>query len=79
MIPWELRRGQIKRLLYEQCLNGRISWEVFKEHLHELNKVAPVVRCEDCKHRGTEKCVSYEAFWELGDDGFCSCGEKEKE
>lgn len=42
MITWEQRRAQIKHLLYEHCLNDRISREVFKEHLHELNSVEPV-------------------------------------
>lgn len=38
-----------------------------------------LVRCGDCKHRGTTNCTSYNAFWELGDDGFCSVGERKKE
>lgn len=39
-----------------------------------------VVRCKDCKLRDVpEKCVAYEAFWDLGDDGFCNCGERKDE
>lgn len=35
------------------------------------------VRCKDCKLRDVpEKCVAYEAFWDLGDDGFCNFGER---
>ena len=44
-----------------------------------LELADPLVTCGECKFRGTEDCVSYEAFWELGDDGFCSCGERRDE
>lgn len=41
--------------------------------------VAEVVRCKDCKHIGTSDCVAYEAFWTLGDDGYCSLGERRED
>lgn len=44
-----------------------------------LEDSGEVVRCRDCKHRGTTDCTSYNAFWELGDDGFCSVGERKEE
>lgn len=38
------------------------------------------VRCKDCKLRDVpEKCVAYEAFWDLGDDGYCNFGERKDE
>ena len=46
-----------------------------RKHIEERPTIE-IVHCKDCKYRGTSKCVSYEAFWELGDDGYCSCGAK---
>lgn len=38
------------------------------------------VRCKDCKLRDVpEQCVAYEAFWDLGDDGFCCFGKRKDE
>lgn len=39
--------------------------------------VAPVVRCKDCKWRGTAGCVVYgeEQVWDT-DNEFCSYGER---
>ena len=49
-ITWVERRGQIKHLLYELCLTGRIDKATFCEQIKDLNRVEPVVRCKDCKH-----------------------------
>lgn len=84
MIPWELRRGQIKHLLYEHCLNGRISWEVFKEHIHELNRAEPIIRCRDCKWFTQFRNIKGGLFPEgecegwgfTKPDDFCSRGER---
>jgi hypothetical protein len=48
MITWVQRRGQIKHLLYEMCLTGRIDRETLAEQFNDLNNVTPVVRCKDC-------------------------------
>lgn len=50
MIDWVQRRGQIKHLLYELCLTGRIDKATFCEQIADLNNVTPIVRCKDCKH-----------------------------
>ena len=45
----------------------------------EAGEYVKVVRCKDCKWRDKgyeENCVAYNAFLELGDDGFCSLGER---
>ena len=42
MIDWVKRRGQIKHLLYEHCLNGRITKELLREQFKDLNNVEPV-------------------------------------
>ena len=62
MITWVQRRGQIKHLLYELCLTGRIDKATFVEQLADLNKVEPVVRCKDC------------VYWEQAkaDSGSCN-------
>lgn len=45
-----------------------------------ITDTAAVVRCKDCKLRDvSEECVAYEAFWDLGDDGFCSFGKRKEE
>ena len=53
------------------------------EYYHDIDKdVVKVVRCKDCKWRdkGYEvNCVAYNAFWELGDEGFCSNGERRED
>lgn len=48
--------------------------------------VVEVVRCKDCKFRGTDDCLnSYYSEYEgayvdpMDDDGFCSYGERRKE
>ena len=42
MIDWELRRRQIKHLLYEHCINGRITKRLLKDQFNDLNNVEPV-------------------------------------
>ena len=89
MITWEQRRGQIKHLLYELCLTGRIDRATFCEQIADLNKVAPVVRCKDCKYstpltfydKGVKRLFcNYRGS--IGDwryrttDDFCSRGER---
>ena len=73
-ITWVQRRGQIKHLLYEMCLTGRIDKATFCEQLQDLNKVEPVIRCKDCVCQ--RSCIHAQY---LGDDGFCSKGERKVE
>lgn len=40
-ITWTQRRGQIKHLLYEMCLTGRIDRETLAEQFKDLNSVEP--------------------------------------
>lgn len=40
-MDWKMRRGQIKHLLYEHCLNGRIDKELLKEQFNDLNNAEP--------------------------------------
>ena len=84
MITWEQRRGQIKHLLYELCLTGRIDKATFCEQLHDLNNVASIVRCKDCKYCIThEKMLFCEYMGNIGDwrfrteSDFCSRGERD--
>lgn len=41
MSTWVKRRGQIKHLLYEMCLTGRIDKATFAEQIKDLNSVEP--------------------------------------
>ena len=41
-ITWVQRRGQIKHLLYELYLKGRIDRATFYEQIADLNKVATI-------------------------------------
>ena len=81
-ITWAERRGQIKHLLYELCLTGRIDKATFCEQLQDLNKVEPVVRCKDCKYCITHgKILFCEYMGNIGDwrfrteTDYCSRGE----
>ena len=85
MITWEQRRGQIKHLLYELCLTGRIDRATFCEQIADLNKVAPVVRCKDCKWYSQFTSMTGKLLPEgrceyhsnyLAEDDFCSKGER---
>lgn len=40
-ITWVQRRGQIKHLLYELCLTGRIDRATLAEQFKDLNSVEP--------------------------------------
>lgn len=61
-LTWIKRRGQIKHLLYEHYLNGRITKADLKEQFEALNEVEPIkhgrwefnpktgkYRCSACK------------------------------
>lgn len=85
MIDWVQRRGQIKHLLYELCLTGRIDRATFYEQITDLNNVTPIVRCRDCKwyaparnilggKRPEGRC-DYEGVWVIESD-YCSKGER---
>lgn len=82
-MDWKLRRGQIKHLLYEHCLNERIDKELLKEQFNDLNNVEPIVRCEDCKWWHTDgvcRMLSnnhYPVVY-MDDDDFCSRGERKE-
>lgn len=91
MITWEQRRGQIKHLLYEMCLTGRIDKATLGEIFKDLNSVAPVVRCEECQHYddiedadmpGYRECHYFSswstAHYMLPNDG-CTCGKRKDE
>lgn len=84
-IEWVQRRGQIKHLLYELCLTGRIDMKTLRELFNELNSVAPVVRCKKCKYYdeiedadmpGYRECHYFSswatAHYMLPED-YCSC------
>ena len=85
-ITWVQRRGQIKHLLYEMCLKGRIDKATFYEQLQDLNRVEPVVRCKDCKYyckslidevTNLPMCGAWSAPQKQ--DGFCNYGERKDE
>ena len=38
--------------------------------------VVEVVRCKDCKHRGTNDCALDTYLYDVVEDGFCSYGER---
>lgn len=82
MITWEQRRGQIKHLLYELCLTGRIDRATFCEQIADLNNVTPVVRCKDCRFHTLvideiTRCYVCGVFAApTKDDDFCSYGER---
>lgn len=88
MITWEQRRGQIKHLLYELCLTGRIDRATFCEQIADLNKVAPVVRCKDCKWYSHFRSITgsllpegrcgYHTIYPAPDD-FCSKAERRED
>ena len=83
-ISWKERRGQIKHLLYEMCLTGRIDKETFCEQLADLNRVEPVVYCKDCKYYNEERlgekmCEYSFDFIPRESDDFCSRGERKDE
>lgn len=88
MITWEQRRGQIKHLLYELCLIGRIDKATFCEQLHYLNNVEPIVRCKDCKYGDTfhnfdeadmpMKCLG-QHYGGTHPDDYCSYGERRED
>ena len=56
-VSWVQRRGQIKHLLYEMCLTGRIDKATFCKQLQDLNKVEPV------KHGRWIKRESKRYYW----------------
>lgn len=61
LITWAQRRGQIKHLLYELCLVGRIDKATLAEQFNDLNKVMPVVKCKDCAYG--VKTTDVDIFW----------------
>lgn len=76
MITWVQRRGQIKHLLYELCLTGRIDKATLAEQFNDLNSVTPVVHCKDCKWcEGEGFYCEYDRLVHTLND-FCSRGEK---
>jgi hypothetical protein len=85
MITWEQRRGQIKHLLYELCLTGRIDRATFCEQIADLNNVTPVVRCKNCKWYSQVTSMTGKLLPEgrceyhsnyFAEDDFCSRGER---
>ena len=82
-MDWEQRRGQIKHLLYELALSGRISKELFMVQLYDLNNVEPIVRCKDCKYHEDEEigmvwCPYFIGSW-VKNDFHCAIGERRDE
>ena len=80
MITWVMRRGQIKHLLYEMCLTGRIDRATFCEQIADLNNVTPVVWCKDCKHyeRLMHLCRKFDEYG-FAETDYCSRGERKDE
>lgn len=80
-IIWIQRRGQIKHLLYELCLTGRIDRATLADQFKDLNNVTPVVRCKDCKYNyanmipGGKGCQQ-NVYIEVDDNFFCADGEQ---
>lgn len=76
-----------KPLADRDCFTGN----VIASCLNELNAqptidAEPVVRCKDCKHRGTDNCPMHckgvhadEDFLKKVDNDFCSYGERKGE
>lgn len=81
MIKWILNRLQIKQLLYEHCLTGRIDKQLLMELFNALNVVVPVVRCKDCRYNyanmipGGNGCQQ-NVYVETADDWYCADGER---
>ena len=67
-----------------------MDWNIPTQQLREAiadyliaNDVVPVVRCKDCKHRGTDYCIFHikgepadEELLKKLDNDFCSYGER---
>ena len=80
MITWVQRRGQIKHLLYELCLEGRIDRATFTEQLQDLNNVEPVVRCKDCKYWRYDDCKNdSHGYCPINENDYCSQGKRKGE
>ena len=44
-----------------------------------LKEQPEIVRCKDCKHKGTEECAMYDGhLFRLPDDWFCADGERKE-
>lgn len=90
-----------KRKLVEHCFEvvckldkqgDNIAADALKKHILwylvdvESIDAVPVVRCKDCKHRGTDYCIFHingepadEELLRKLDNDFCSYGEKRNE
>lgn len=85
LITWAQRRGQIKHLLYELCLVGRIDKSTLFAQFYDLNNVEPIVRCKDCKHfkliDGECLCGAWEEIFynPVEQNGYCYKGERKDE
>lgn len=64
-MTWVMRRGQIKHLLYEHCLNGRIDKDLLKEQFDALNSVEPTKhgRWKTLKSGNDAVCTNCEKYW----------------
>lgn len=58
-MDWKMRRGQIKHLLYEHCLSGRITMRLLKEQFNDLNNVEPVKHSKRVVYYHGENTFSY--------------------
>lgn len=88
LITWAQRRGQIKHLLYELCLAGRIDKSTLFAQFYDLNNVEPIVRCKDCKRYTPFRNIQGEEMGEGECEGydpcvpanyFCSRGERRED
>ena len=82
MIDWVQRRWQIKQLLYELCLKGRITKATFYAQINALNNVTPIVHCKDCKHHKDEEvgmvyCPNIVGGW-VQEDFYCGNAERKE-
>lgn len=64
------------------CHSGAIECAIFAIKMLPTADVAPVVRCKDCRWRGSEECAMFyrcecgeQHTWETDND-FCSYGER---
>lgn len=77
------REAALDSLLIEMCGSGYQSRAMSAIRLLPAADVAPVVRCKECRKRGTPDCAMWyqcsvcggQWSWETN-DGFCSYGER---
>lgn len=75
------------KALLDRISNAKRYMDAFNIISYVINAptvdAVPVIRCRDCKHRGTDECPMHingqsadEAFLRTVDDDYCSHGER---